>query len=67
MKEEIGNKKFLTRREYAKFAMQDSVSFGDDEEPLIYKYDYQSDKSFDELGTMCIDDAGDSPKQEGSL
>ncbi len=34
-------------------------------EPLIHKSDYQSDKSFDELGIMCDNDICNSPIQEG--
>ncbi len=66
MKEKLGDKKFLARREYAKFTMQESVSFSEDMEPSVHKSKYKSDKSFDKLGIMCIDNTCDSPKQEGS-
>ncbi len=66
MREKVGDKKFFARREYAKFSIQDTVSFDDDVESLDHESDYKSDKSFDKLGIVCIDYTCDSPTQEGS-
>ncbi len=66
MRETVGNKKFFARCEYANFAMQYTVLFDDDMELLTHMSDGESDKSFNELGNVCINDTCDSPKQEGS-
>ncbi len=63
MREKVGNKNFFARHEYARLAIQDSVSFSDDVELSNHKSDYESDKIFDKLGIMCINDTCDSPKQ----
>ncbi len=66
MRKRIVNKKFLTKNGHAKFDMKDTVLFDDDVELPIHRSDSESDKSFNKLGIVCIDDTCDSPNQEGS-
>ena len=67
MRKKVGNKKFYAKNEHTKFAIQDTVLFDDDVEMSIHRFDSKSDRSFDELGVVCIDDTCDSPNQGGSL